>query len=152
MFHVEHCQGPFPYTTRKRQIIYTIISDISNLFLNYFFSYLFVRNMALANEYSKGVRAKFFGRPKKIKGKENQGSLQVFIPKKLRSLNDTAEQTLWVLSADGTSADVRNVRFGKEEKEGFVIVRSGLRPGDRILVNPPEGLKPGDRVNAKEVP
>lgn len=97
-------------------------------------------------------RAKFFGRPKKIKGKENQGSLQVFIPKKLRSLNDTAEQTLWVLSADGTSADVRNVRFGKEEKEGFVIVRSGLRPGDRILVNPPEGLKPGDRVNAKEVP
>ena len=62
MFHVEHCQGPFPYTTRKRPIIYTTISDISNLFLNYFFSYLFVRNMALANEYSKGVRAKFFGR------------------------------------------------------------------------------------------
>jgi HlyD family secretion protein len=97
-------------------------------------------------------RAKFFGQPKKIKGKDNQGSLQVFIPKKLRTPNGTAEQTLWVLSADGTSADVRNVRFGKEEKEGFVIVQSGLRPGDRILVNPPEGLKPGDRVNAKEVP
>ncbi len=97
-------------------------------------------------------RAKFFGKPKKIKGKGNQGSLQVFVPKKLRNQNDTAEQTLWVLSADGTSADMRNVRFGEEEKEGFVLVQSGLRPGDRILVNPPEGLKPGDRVNAKEVP
>ena len=41
---------------------------------------------------------------------------------------------------------VEGWRIGDHRIEEFVEVTSGLRPGDRVIVDPPPGLAGGDRV------
>jgi len=53
---------------------------------------------------------------------------------------------VWSLDASGRRLELRSVLLGAERREGFRLVREGLRPGDRVVVDPPADLKPGQRV------
>ncbi|MEO0477902.1 MAG: efflux RND transporter periplasmic adaptor subunit [Planctomycetota bacterium] len=43
-------------------------------------------------------------------------------------------------------AERRSVTLGSIEIEDHVEAREGLRPGDRVILDPPEGLQHGDRI------
>jgi multidrug efflux pump subunit AcrA (membrane-fusion protein) len=57
---------------------------------------------------------------------------------------------VWVVSADGQHAKRRAVTLGTGKREGHLPVMEGLRPGDRVIVNPPASLKEGIRIKARK--
>ena len=54
----------------------------------------------------------------------------------------------WVINATPTRtlAMKRTVTLGGPDEEGYVVVRAGLRPGDRVIVGAPASLTDGARV------
>ena len=89
-------------------------------------------------------RAKFFDTGTSST-KEKQ-HVKIFIPQFIRSSNLSEDAVLWVLSVDGNHAEQRKVSFGTEVREAYIEISSGLRAGDKIILNPPPQIKEGDRV------
>lgn len=56
-----------------------------------------------------------------------------------------AEATVWRVDASGDHVTPQRITLGREVRGGFREVREGLKPGDRVVVNPPADLKSGDR-------
>lgn len=59
----------------------------------------------------------------------------------------TAE--VWLVDESGERVRRQPVVLGSERREEFVRVQDGLKPGDRVVVNPPGDLEPGTRIAAK---
>lgn len=57
----------------------------------------------------------------------------------------TLEGRRYVWVVDGETVERRAVSTGRE-RGGLVAVRSGLRPGERIVATPPDGLSDGQQV------
>ena len=91
-------------------------------------------------------RAKFLSNAVNSKSKKIANSLGVFVPLALKPENNQSIEELWIIGADGRSAELRKVRFGKEIINEYISVISGLNAGDLIILNPPSSLKSGDRV------
>jgi multidrug efflux pump subunit AcrA (membrane-fusion protein) len=55
---------------------------------------------------------------------------------------------VWVINATPTTtqASKRVVALGGDDEDGYIVVRSGLKPGDRVIVNAPEALADNARV------
>ena len=68
------------------------------------------------------------------------------MPLTLKPENNKLIEKLWIVGADGRSAELREVRFGKEITNEYISVNSGLNAGDLIILNPPASLKSGDRI------
>jgi HlyD family secretion protein len=58
-------------------------------------------------------------------------------------------QMTWVLDQQTSTAQMRHLRLGNVSGDS-VEVLEGLRPGDRVIVNPPASIKDGTRVRVKE--
>ncbi len=58
-------------------------------------------------------------------------------------------QMTWVLDQQTSTAQMRHLRLGNASGDS-VEVLEGLRPGDRVIVNPPASIKDGTRVRVKE--
>jgi HlyD family secretion protein len=91
-------------------------------------------------------RAKFLLNTENSKSKNSANSLGVFVPFTLKPENNQSIKELWIIGADGRSAELRKVRFGKEINNEYISVISGLNAGDLIILNPPSSLKSGDRI------
>ena len=77
--------------------------------------------------------------------------MSIFAPLDVRSSKEQDRDSLWVLSADGNHAEEREVTYGSEIREAFIEVSSGLRPGDKIILQPPAEIKAGDRVKVVKI-
>ncbi len=74
---------------------------------------------------------------------------RIFAPRDaLRSSGGDSSTVFVVADRKGSRgrAEVRNVTVGTTVVEDHVEVTSGLRPGDRVVVNAPPGLEPGARI------
>jgi len=91
-------------------------------------------------------RAKFLLDTENSKSKNSANSLGVFVPFTLKPENNQSIKELWIIGADGRSAELRKVRFGNEINNQYISVISGLNAGDLIILNPPSSLKSGDRI------
>ena len=60
--------------------------------------------------------------------------------------NDTGGNWVFVVSADGRSAEKRNVRLGRRNAD-YIEVLDGLDPGERVLTSPYTGLIDKDRLS-----
>jgi HlyD family secretion protein len=60
--------------------------------------------------------------------------------------NDTGGNWVFVVSADGGSAERRNVRLGRRNTE-FVEVLDGLQPGERVITSPYTGFVERTRLD-----
>ena len=60
--------------------------------------------------------------------------------------NDTGGNWVFVVSADGGSAERRNVRLGRRNTE-FVEVLGGLQPGERVITSPYTGFVERTRLD-----
>ncbi len=91
------------------------------------------------------VRGKFFAPPASSENPRTAssapGRLAHFVPEE--ALADDGR--LWVVSPEET-AEVRSVEVGREKRDGHVLVRSGIRAGERVILPPHETLTPGARV------
>lgn len=60
---------------------------------------------------------------------------------------------VWVVITDprgGSRVESRQVRLGEESAEGEIELTEGLRPGDRVIVEPPSGLRDQSPVRVRE--
>ncbi|MEX0325818.1 MAG: efflux RND transporter periplasmic adaptor subunit [Puniceicoccaceae bacterium] len=54
--------------------------------------------------------------------------------------------SVWVVGPDGKRAALRQLKLLGEERDGYAFVNSGLRPGDRVIVQSSGNLKAGKRI------
>ena len=98
------------------------------------------------------VRAEFFPGRKdpgtSTAEPSSDGRLAIYVP--ADALFDRSEQSAraWILDQD--RARLRELKLGREERDGHLLVYEGLRSGDRVILPPHDKLKPGKRVRSSE--
>lgn len=75
----------------------------------------------------------------------SSGSVAIYVPENAL-LAEGASNAVWCLDPGGQRLERRSIRLGPERRETYRRVVEGLRPGDKILPNPPPGLAEGERV------
>lgn len=85
---------------------------------------------------------------------EKAGSLRLYIEERAVINRNGDRADVWVVEPgrDGRSSRAvrREITLGDRDGE-MVLVRSGLRPGDRLIVNPPDSLASGTRVRLRPI-
>jgi RND family efflux transporter MFP subunit len=69
------------------------------------------------------------------------GSLAMWIPRQA-----LADNAVWVCDPESKRVLKRPVQAASEERDGFVRIPAGLRPGEQIVLSP-QNLRDGQRVN-----
>jgi multidrug efflux pump subunit AcrA (membrane-fusion protein) len=75
------------------------------------------------------------------------GSLQVLAPESMLNRRTDGRATVWVVDANADAAELRTVVPGEGRRGGWVVIREGLRAGDRIIAGDVSTLRAGQRVN-----
>jgi HlyD family secretion protein len=78
------------------------------------------------------------------------GPLTVYVPSAAVVDRNGQEAGIWVVSADNRHAERRDVRLGSKERNGDLSVPEGVRPGERVIINPPSTLNHGARIKPLE--
>jgi multidrug efflux pump subunit AcrA (membrane-fusion protein) len=75
-------------------------------------------------------------------------AVRVYVPESalMEKSNNVAE--VWVLDQSNERVERRRVSLDLDERDGYIRAREGLRPGDRVVANPPADLRAGERVIA----
>lgn len=73
--------------------------------------------------------------------------VRIFVPSAaLIGDNDT----VWKVDSSGERVIRQTVELGRETRENHQLVVSGLKPGDRVVLNPPSDLESGERFRPIE--
>ncbi len=96
-------------------------------------------------------RAKFFPMENNDENNTKITSLGVFVPQSLQQDKETSQGNLWVIGKDGKTAEIREVEFGTEIINQYILVLKGLNAGDQIILNPPNDLQSGDLVKISAI-
>jgi multidrug efflux pump subunit AcrA (membrane-fusion protein) len=59
---------------------------------------------------------------------------------------DGRTASVWVVDETGRRAERRNLMLGDVVRDGYVAAIEGLRPGDRVVLDPAPGLREGERI------
>lgn len=89
------------------------------------------------------ARVTFLEPVKKVAGAAIQ---RLFVPRNVVA-GSGADTSVWIVHAADETAHRRPVKLGKEQIDGWVLVESGLQPGDKIISGDTAGLTDGDRVH-----
>ncbi len=76
---------------------------------------------------------------------DRSNRIRLFAPEEAL-FKESGEAACWVIDASGRHLELRPVTRGTERREGWIEVTEGLRPGDRLVLNPNREFKPGERV------
>jgi multidrug efflux pump subunit AcrA (membrane-fusion protein) len=75
--------------------------------------------------------------------------VRVFVPVAALAGNASGKQegavSVWKVDPTGGRVMPQPVNLGHEIREDHRLVLEGLKPGDRVVLNPPSDLQPGDR-------
>jgi len=74
------------------------------------------------------------------------GGLSLLVPENALLNRSGEEPGVFAVGPDGKRAVFRPISTGSLRREGFVEVNDGLRPGDRVLLNPSSSVQDGDRI------
>ncbi|NDV62918.1 HlyD family efflux transporter periplasmic adaptor subunit [Puniceicoccales bacterium CK1056] len=72
--------------------------------------------------------------------------LSVLVPTLALYDGSGPEPFVWVVDESGRRTERRQVRLAGEERDGYALVREGLRPGDRVVVKTSSELREGSRI------
>lgn len=78
------------------------------------------------------------------------GPLTVYVPPAAIVGRTGQAAVIWVISADDRHAQRRDAKLGSDERDGDLAVQDGVRPGERVIINPPSTLKNGARIKPRE--
>lgn len=79
------------------------------------------------------------------------GRINLFVPMEAFTGGESSgakggdEATVWKVDASGERVAPQLLTLGREVRDDFRLVLDGLKPGDRVVLNPPADLKSGDR-------
>jgi len=93
-------------------------------------------------------RAEFLQSPRgsEAQAGEANGRVSIYVPVRAMLALQGSEARVWVIDRDGERVESRALTLGSEERTGYRLVRAGLLPGDRVVLDPAEGLTEGARV------
>lgn len=72
--------------------------------------------------------------------------VRIFVPESALAAQSGAQASAWVVDASGKHIEKRRLELGEERRENYRLVRVGLLPGDRVVVNPAADLQEGLRI------
>lgn len=78
--------------------------------------------------------------------------VRIFVPVAALTGASGDAARVWRLDGSGERVQSQEVSLGTERREDHRLVLEGLRPGDRVVVHPPDHLKPGERVRSQTEP
>lgn len=81
-------------------------------------------------------------------GEGGSGRVDLFVSEAALLSPSGREAQVWVVDSTGERIEKRSVVLGEETREGHRLVREGLRPGDRVVLNPSTDLVNGERIEA----
>jgi HlyD family secretion protein len=81
-------------------------------------------------------------------GQGEGGGLALFVPGRALFAVEGREASCWAIDASGRRLELRRLELGNERREDYRAVRSGLRPGDRVVLDPAPELEEGQRVRS----
>lgn len=76
----------------------------------------------------------------------NVNRVSVYVPAAALVEREKNAASVWTIDPSGKRAEKRQLTLGSEERDGFVHVPEGMRPGDRVVINPPSDLAEGERL------
>lgn len=65
-------------------------------------------------------------------------------------IQDSGDTAVWTLDASGNHVNRQAVRVAAEQRDGYQRVLEGLKPGARVVMNPPADLQDGDRIRPQD--
>ncbi|MEM9016136.1 MAG: efflux RND transporter periplasmic adaptor subunit, partial [Verrucomicrobiota bacterium] len=84
------------------------------------------------------------GSPRKVE------RVALFVPEAALIDRNERSARVWAVDSTGERLEERRVELERRSKEGYIEVRSGLRPGDRVVIDPTPKLREGLRVKAQK--
>jgi len=78
------------------------------------------------------------------------GRVSIFVPEASLTSRRGMEAELWALDVSNERVERRSVVLSNESKDGFVLATGDIRPGDRVVLRPPDSLEAGTKVNPDE--
>jgi len=81
--------------------------------------------------------------------KSQSGRVRIFAPQ--AALTEIADDSakVWLLDESGDRVTQKSITLGTERRENFRLVTDGLKPGDRVVLDPPVDLAAGQRVKPR---
>ncbi len=76
-------------------------------------------------------------------------AVNLFVPNSALIGSRDHQATVWRLDESGERVIPTEVTLGDERGETHRLAIEGLRPGDRVVINPPADLQPGDKIRPK---
>lgn len=79
---------------------------------------------------------------------QGESRIRIFVPESAlvnAESGETKGRRVWKVDSSGNHIAPQQVTLGRETRDDHRLVLSGLRPGDRVVLNPPPDLKPGQR-------
>jgi HlyD family secretion protein len=99
-------------------------------------------------------RAEFYRAPSEDRSGTSEaiasGPLTVFAPSTAVAERSGQIAKIWVVTTDNRHAEWRDVKIGTNENDGDLPILEGIRPGDRMIINPPSTLKVGARIKLRK--
>lgn len=77
---------------------------------------------------------------------EQSGPVRIFVPPDALMDRTGSRAVAWKLTPDGRHIARTELELSDTTRDRFVRVMSGLNPGDRVVLNPPDDLTGGERV------
>jgi multidrug resistance efflux pump len=74
------------------------------------------------------------------------GALRVLVPGSALFGRSGSEASVWAVDSSGDRIELRRVSLTGEDREGYLVLNSGLRPGDRVVLSPSTDLRDGTRI------
>jgi RND family efflux transporter MFP subunit len=77
------------------------------------------------------------------------GGVSLFVPEAALTGLDDRRATVWRIDESGERVAPAEVVLGQERRETYRLVVEGLKPGDRVVLDPPVDLRAGERIRPK---
>ncbi len=95
------------------------------------------------------ARARFLAAPDGTKDAAGRSSEVLLVPERA-VVREGGEAFVWLADPIDEVARRRGVSLGRVGADGSIAVLDGLRPGDRVIVDPPADIEDGKRIRAFE--
>lgn len=79
-------------------------------------------------------------------GTSNPG-IRIYVPQAALIGVSEGKSSVWVADPEGKTVASREIVIGSETRENMRLVREGLSPGERVVIDPPSNLKAGQKIN-----
>lgn len=77
------------------------------------------------------------------------GGLRIYVPERALTQVGGSRATVWKVDVTGTRLEAVEITLGEERREDHRLALEGLRPGDRVVLDPPPDLEAGERIREK---